>query len=261
MAAMRRYGQKGRPVFVLHGGPGAPGSAAGLAEALGDSFRVFEPLQRLSSNVPLTVAQHVSDLSDAISGAAFDEKPAIVGHSWGAMLALVFAAEYPERVSAVVLVGSGTFDRESRAEYQRLRRERMTDELRARVEEISARAPNENERRARVHAAMDSMETVNRIGEVPLLSVDAKGNRETWEDMLQLLESGMYPAAFSAIRCPVLMLHGAYDPHPGELIRRSLVAHMPRLEYREFEQCGHEPWVERYARDEFLRVLRAWLSA
>jgi hypothetical protein len=36
--------------------------------------------------------------------------------------------------------------------------------------------------------------------------------------MIRLQDHGVYPAAFSAIRSPVLMLHGAVDPHPGRMI-------------------------------------------
>ena len=56
---VRRYGeQRGTPVVVIHGGPAAPGSAAGLARGLGSDFFVLEPFQRSSGTVPLTVAQH-----------------------------------------------------------------------------------------------------------------------------------------------------------------------------------------------------------
>ncbi len=47
----------------------------------------------------------------------------------------------------------------------------------------------------------------------------AKGHHESWSDMVRLQESGVFPARFASIRCPVLMLHGSYDPHPGALIR------------------------------------------
>lgn len=90
---------------------------------------------------------------------------------------------------------------------------------------------------------------------------DARAHEETWADMVRLQEQGVYPAAFSAIRSPVLMLHGAADPHPGRLIRESLEPYIPHIEYREWEHCGHYPWLERAARDEFFSVLRGWLSA
>ena len=56
------------------------------------------------------------------------------------------------------------------------------------------------------------------------------------------------------------MLHGADDPHPGPAIRDSLRPHLPQLEYREWDRCGHYPWLERAAREEFLVVLREWLD-
>ena len=86
---VRRYGSSDPTVVVLHGGPGAQGSAAGLARSLARDFKVLEPLQRRSGNVPLTVEQHVEDL------AAVAPKPAIlIGCSWGAMLGLSYAARY-----------------------------------------------------------------------------------------------------------------------------------------------------------------------
>ena len=36
--------------------------------------------------------------------------------------------------------------------------------------------------------------------------------------MLRLQTEGIYPASFAAIKVPVLMVHGTFDPHPGRLI-------------------------------------------
>src|SRR5690349_16643701 len=113
---VRRWGgerggrEGGQSVVVLHGGPGAPGSAAGLARALAPFFHVLEPLQRRAGSVPLTVARHVEDLA-----AVAPEPATLVGWSWGAMLGLSFAARYPSRVSRLVLVCCGTYDVASRA--------------------------------------------------------------------------------------------------------------------------------------------------
>lgn len=56
------------------------------------------------------------------------------------------------------------------------------------------------------------------------------------------------------------MIHGAADPHPGTMIRDNLVSLMPQLQYHELSRCGHYPWLERHAREEFLAVLRSWLG-
>jgi hypothetical protein len=44
------------------------------------------------------------------------------------------------------------------------------------------------------------------------------------------------------------------------MILAGLAPLIPQMEYREWERCGHHPWLERAARDEFFAVLHAWLT-
>jgi pimeloyl-ACP methyl ester carboxylesterase len=150
--------------------------------------------------------------------------------------------------------------------------ERMTDELRRRLERLQEDVADPSERLTRRLALTQSVYLfdpveMNAVGEgdVPPDAdipgpFDSRAHTETWNDMLRLQEEGVYPAAFSAIKSPVVMLHGAYDPHPGWMIRASLLPHLPQLEYREWERCGHSPWLEKAVRDEFFAVLRDWLT-
>jgi pimeloyl-ACP methyl ester carboxylesterase len=259
---VRRYGRPGRPAIVLHGGPGAPGSAGGLARALADPLHVLEPWQRWSSSVPLTVDRHVADLADVVSERAPGEEPALVGESWGAMLALVFASRHPDRVSALVLIGCGTFDPHARARLQQSLEQRTTPELLARLADLETEIPDEAERFVQAHRESDSLYTYCRADDAddPIEQFDPTGHLESWSDMVRLQASGAVPAEFASIDCPVLMLHGTYDPHPGAMIRDSLKAYVPHLEYHEFEKCGHSPWVEEHARDRFLATARRWLE-
>ena len=88
---------------------------------------------------------------------------------------------------------------------------------------------------------------------------DAVAHRQTWHDMLRLQEAGVYPALLAAIRAPVLMVHGAADPHPGPMIRDGLVPYLPQLEYHEWARCGHYPWLERAVGAEFFALVGDWL--
>jgi pimeloyl-ACP methyl ester carboxylesterase len=248
MIRVRWYEGDGPLALVLHGGPGAPGSAAGLARALAGSFRVGEPLQRRSGHGRLTVARHVADLAEVV--ARCPEAPALVGHSWGAMLALAFAAEHPERVRTLALVGCGTFDPAARAELGRRREARMDAAFKARLAAASF---------AERGALMAEIENVDPLpGDAPVRA-DARGHRESWQDLLRLQAEGRYPAAFTAYPGPTLMIHGADDPHPGRMIRDTLHAVLPQIEYVELACCGHEPWREREAREGFLAELAGWL--
>lgn len=257
----REYGTSGPVVIVLHGGPGAPGSMAPVARGLADSFRVLEPLQRGSGGEPLTVARHVADLHELVLSRCGDARPSLVGHSWGAMLALAYTAAHPGLVASLALIGCGTFDQAARDRMRAIMKERMDDGLRRRIERLPEEVPDPDERlrlTGELILPMYSYDLATTNQEVE--TCDARANRETWEDMLRLLEEGVYPAAFAAINEPVLMLHGEVDPHPGQMIRASLAPYLPRLEYREWERCGHYPWLEKAVRAEFFAVVHEWLG-
>ncbi len=256
---VRSYGSEGPRVIVLHGGPGAPGHMAPVARGLEDRFRVLEPFQRGSGGEPLTVAHHVADLHEL---AAPLGRPALVGSSWGAMLALAYAAAHPLSAGPLVLVGCGTFDLAARARFKATLDERMDDDLRRRIAALEHDIPDPGRRLAAFGDLLTSVYSFDPLpGDLGFEACDARAHDETWNDMLRLQADGTYPAAFASIESPVLMLHGAFDPHPGSMIRASLVPHVRRLEYVEWERCGHYPWIERHAREEFFGTLRKWLAA
>lgn len=258
---VREYGTSGPLVILLHGGPGAPGYMAPLARELADAFRVFEPLQRGSGALPLSVARHVEDLHEIVEPMSPPDRPALVGHSWGAMLALAYAAAHPDNVSSIVLISCGTFDPAAREKLDATRAERMDDALRRRLNSLADEVPDPDERLqawAKLTLPIYSYDVME--NDLELVACDMKAFRESWQDMLRLQDEGVYPASFSSIRVPVLMLHGASDPHPGAMVRSSLEPHVKSLEYREWERCGHYPWMERAVREEFFKVLRLWLE-
>jgi len=258
---LREYGTKGPFVVLLHGGPGAAGFMAPVARELADSFRVLEPFQRGNGGEPLTVARHVADLRQLIESRCKDALPAIVGHSWGAMLALAYAAEYQDSIAALVLIGCGSFDPQARAQLEATRSERIDADMRRRLQRLPKEFSDPDERLAamgRLYQQLDSCDLIDSADETVLCN--ARAYEETWTDMLRLQEEGVYPAAFSNIRVPVLMLHGDFDPHPGQMIRDGLKHYTPQLEYLELAQCGHYPWLEKAAMENFYSTIRNWLA-
>ena len=263
MLRARTYGSLGPVVFVLHGGPAAVGEAAPIARELAHLFQVIEPFQRGSGPEPLTVARHVEDLDELVRKPVGPGKPSLVGESWGAMLALAYAAAHPDAAASLVLIGCGTFDKASRA--------RMNETIKART---ASKPPQGLE-----HQLQNNHDAADRILFRPqqrkkvydydpelfhqemkqVEPFDMQAHTETWNDMLDQQEKGVYPAAFSAIKSPILMLHGAYDPHPGSMIYHSLKPFLPQIEYHELAQCGHSPWKERQARRAFFKILSEWL--
>jgi pimeloyl-ACP methyl ester carboxylesterase len=232
--------------------PVARGLAAG-------SYRVVEPFQRGSGAERLTVARHVADLHDVINFYAGCCHPALLGASWGAMLALAYAAAHPGSTGPLILVGCGTFDLVARAELQRIIAQRMNDDIRARL-----KCTDQLDQDKRLKASAEAMLPVYSYD---LLAspheedkVDARAHHETWDDMVRLQAEGIYPAAFAAIKVPILMVHGTFDPLPGRLILEGLRPYLPQLEYRELGRCGHYPWLERAAADTFFSLVSEWLA-
>ncbi len=115
----------GRPVLVLHGGPGDPirQPLAGL-EPLTGHYKFYyydqrgcgrstKPFDRFESRNfyanmkelerTLGIGAQVADI-ERIRRILGQEKLILVGHSFGAFLASMYAAEFPDRVEALVLV-------------------------------------------------------------------------------------------------------------------------------------------------------------
>lgn len=257
---IRSFGTDGPGVIVLHGGPGAYGGSDTLAEGLSGKFRTLAPRQRRSGAVRLSVDIHVEDLRDLVETMAPSEPPALVGASWGAMLALAFAVKYP--ALCIALVGCGTFTDDARKALTSTRLERIREHI--------ARHPRFEddldlpvmEQMLKWHEMTDTFSRADPPhGSDPAKQFDRQAFEETWNDMLRLQREGVYPRSFTAVSCPVVMIHGDYDPHPGTMTAECLRSYIPHLEYKELTNCGHDPSIERYARSECYDFLESWLVA
>lgn len=260
--SVREWGTGAESVIVLHGGPAAVGDLEPLARELGKQWHVLEPFQRGSGERPLTVATHVQDLNDLIRDRRESHRPILIGHSWGAMLALAYAAEHPETPAALVLIGCGTFSVAARKEFEARLDARLGPTDRETFAFLGQTEPNADRRLAAQGRIMMRAYgyDIEDVSNGPA-TIDAVAHEQTWTDMKRLQSDGTYPAAFAGIGVPVLMLHGDVDPHPGRLIMENLREYIPHLQYRELSKCGHSPWLERQARESFFKELYSWVSA
>lgn len=256
---LRTYGVPPYTIAVLHGGPGAPGSAAAVARALSDEWGVLEPLQTRDS-----VEGQIEELRAVLENTG--QLPvALVGHSWGAMLGLLFTGRYPALVRKLVLIGSGVFTEEAARGIEPTRLARMSDAQRAREAELAAMLddPTVSDRdgvMAELGAVSEAVDTYAPLDtqehEGDALPVSYAIHTHVWSEAQALRAHGGFLEAARSVMCPVVALHGDYDPHPAEGIREPLAPRLRDFRFVVLDRCGHTPWRERYARDAFYHVLR-----
>ncbi|MGI1663574.1 alpha/beta fold hydrolase [Palleronia sp. KMU-117] len=111
-------------VLVLHGGPGGDFRSLQALAALSDTHRVVFYDQRgagLSQRVPpsaLTLEGHLTELGAMIDHVTQGERVSLIGHSWGAMLAVAYLGQDPDRIDRAVLIEPGFLDAAGRDLWQ-----------------------------------------------------------------------------------------------------------------------------------------------
>jgi pimeloyl-ACP methyl ester carboxylesterase len=258
---VRVWGAAPFRVVVVHGGPGAVGSMAPVARELATERGIVE-----TAHTARSIEGQIEELERAIRTAA-DPPVTIVGHSWGAMLAFLFAARRPALVERVILVGSGPYEDHYAAGIDETRMSRFTQAERDELDTLTAALddPARHDRDAIFARIGDLMGRADAYDPLPHES-DAAGFdyevfAQVWPEAAELRRRGELLAAGKSIRCPVVAIHGDYDPHPVAGIQEPLAATLKDFRMIVLDHCGHEPWLERQARDTFFRILRAELRA
>jgi proline iminopeptidase len=260
------------PVVFLHGGPGQ-GSAHFDALAgpyLERELRVVYFDQRGSghserpASADYAIATLVEDI-EALRRTLAVPRLALVGHSFGGLLALEYGARYPDNTSHIVFV-SGLWDTDLQCRLRAQRLAELRPEAYARVSKDTIAADGtrrshcELEFSALRGAERDTYNTElmfpNPRVQARIDSVNAaRGVRNTGEMGRALFAGGLLGYRFTAhdrLTMPVLVIAGRHDgaAHPAGL--RELAHRLPNARFLEYERSGHFVYLdepERFARD------------
>jgi proline iminopeptidase len=262
---------RGEPLVMCHGGPGLWDMSGSLAAALAPRLRVIRWDQRgcgrSEHRGPYSVARSAADLEAVQAGLGLERtapgemapgKVALFGHSWGATLALRYALDHPDRVSALVYACGTGLGWAWREPFGRASSARLAPHQ-ARIEELQARG---EERAATVlqwsaeffdgreHEHAEQMAT-------PWFGINQDCYREIWSELQRTWSEDKLTAECQKLEVPVLIIDGARDLRPRWAVD-SLEQALPRVTRVVLPDTGHIPWLE--APEEFTRPLLAFLE-
>ncbi|MEV0640278.1 alpha/beta fold hydrolase [Streptomyces sp. NPDC050619] len=250
---------RGTPLVLCHGGPGLWDMFEDLAAMFDGEATTVRWDQRgcgrsQRCDGPWTSERFVADL-DAVRAHFALERMVLLGHSWGAQLALSYALAHPERVGALIYV-SGTgigpdadWHPAFRANFlarlgevpERLARwQELTDRPRLTEEEDRERAvlqwsiEFEDRERAPEHAG--------RMAD-PWFGINHESNKALNEERKRAWGTPELYAACQALDLPVLVVDGDRDIRPRSAVD-SLERALPRVRRVILPGAGHLPWVE-----------------
>jgi pimeloyl-ACP methyl ester carboxylesterase len=255
MEKLRKYGRMPFTVAVVHGGPGAPGEMAPVARQLSSVMGVLEPLQTAA-----TVDGQVEELQGVLKDNV-DIPVTLIGFSWGAMLGFIVAARYPSFVKKLILVGSGAYEEKYAAYIMETRLGRLGAEEREETLSLMAAlnypsAEDKNTLMARLGELLSRADTYDPLPhDDEVLECQYDIFQSVWEQARMLRSSGKLLELGKGIQCPVIAIHGDYDPHPYEGVRTPLSRVLRDFRFILLERCGHRPWIEWRAKDRFYDIL------
>ncbi|MCJ7571960.1 MAG: alpha/beta hydrolase [Candidatus Thermoplasmatota archaeon] len=260
MKNLRKHGKSPFQIAVIHGGSGAAGQMFRVAQKISHNYGILEPLQTSTS-----IEGQIKELHIILE--KYGSKQFIlIGHSWGAWLAFLYASNYPESVKKILLVSSGPFEEYYASQIMDTRLSRLNDKEKIKLNKLIDVLNNPY--------GKDKNIIFSRLGKLlsktdsylPLYYSDEATEyrydifQGIWNDAEELRRCRKLLMAGKRIQCPVVAIHGDYDPHPFKGVEEPLAHLLKDFKFILLKNCGHYPWLERDAKERFYKILYEELS-
>jgi pimeloyl-ACP methyl ester carboxylesterase len=185
----------------------------------------------------------------------------LIGFSWGAFLSWMVAARYPALVSRLILVSSPPFEEQYAVSVTKTRLDRLKAKERAEAQALLGQIedPATTDKNVLLGklgcllAIADAYDPISLENEAFHCQYDIFKN--VWDEAAEMRKSQVLLRMAHSIKCPVVAIHGDYDPHPAEGVNDPLTRELSDFRFILLKKCGHRPWIERNAGEEFFETL------
>lgn len=250
---------KGDPIFVLHGGPGLfHNYLVKNFEKLAKDYQVIFYDQRGCGKTAfpkdtstITVENFVSDL-EAIRQHLKIEKLNLAGHSWGSILAINYAKQFPNNLNNLILIAPAPANTEYFDQmFRNMQNKRNDEDIKEMVKIMSSKDFDDRNPEA-VLEAIKIGDKVNLVDQTKIndLYADMTFTKESANNMLlvnSIMEKNFFnynvTENMNVITCPTLIILGDLDNVPfasAQLLQDNL--QNARLEV--LKSASHYPFFE-----------------
>lgn len=257
---------QGAPVIFLHGGPGD--DSTGLIDwssQFADQRKIILFDQRGSGQSQLksehskrniSISQFVFDLEQVIQNFSQSRQPVeIIGHSWGALYAMIFALEKPRLVSKLLLVSPGPISKEFNEIASANIAHGLTDEMNAQLKRARERRNKGIEAANAEEMRMAQADLVDVLANRWIFKADARrefahffrqfhnfDRRVTALLWPEFLEYELH-RKLHLIKAKTWVLVGHQDY--GALAQNQMMERcLQQSQIIQLNQCGHIPWLD-----------------
>lgn len=236
---VRRFGDGAVPVLAVHCALASGRALQPLARALPEATLTTFDLPGHGRSAELAADGSADDQGAAATFAAsllHDQSAHVVGHSFGATVALGLALAHPDRVRSLTLIEPVLF--------AALRGTPDWDEVEARQQPFQ-RALDAGDRAQAAHAfhgmwggggpSFDDLPAPVRAGWLQRIHLIAEQRPALYEDRAGLLR----PGGLEGLSMPVTLLHGADSPSAIRAIEDALAQRLPFAQRVRVPDAGH----------------------
>ena len=261
---------KGEPILVIHGGPGLSHDYfLPSLTSLANNHQLIFYDQRASGKSDINVASETVSLNnfikdiEAIREAFGLEKLNIMAHSWGGIIAMKYAIQFPDRTNSLILINSIG----ASSEINNLSNIELANRL----------TQEDSLKRASIVASdgfkkrdIKTIESLMKIGfkhqfynkaYLDSLNLSLNENFMATSQLLQNLAKDLneydFHSELKTIGCPTLLIYGNFDPLT-QLAGAKIHESIDHSELMILDKCGHFPFIEN--RNEFDEVLTNFMT-
>lgn len=270
--AVRTQRDSGEAVVLLHGGPGCPDYLQPVAESLDPHLRGVTFDQRgvggSTATGTFAIEDYLSDI-EAVRRRLGVERFHLFGHSWGGLLAQLYANKYPERVASMVLTNAAAG---VGAQWTQVEREVMAYNrkrsglagfavlgLSAALTRLPGRVGDSAGRRllARVWRNYFPDDASAPPADAKWLRGSSISAAIKTTAAIRAAETSQLEGLGSRLAVPVVVVYGEHDIYGAS--KDVLRARFPAAQHVMLQDCGHLPWLQ--AADVFASLLSGFYSA